>query len=64
MQLTIVTAVHVSTYIASHVHIIRRLSIRPDHTIGSKVSLHARRLPCKDNGAILGRGCEVGPGYG
>ena len=26
--------------------------------------LHARRLPCENNSAILRRCCEVGPGHG
>lgn len=53
-----------STYIASHIHIIRRLRIRPDHAIRGEMRLHARRLPCEDDSAILRWASEIRPSYG
>ena len=52
------------THVASYVHVVYRLSICPDHSVRSKMRLHAWWLPCEDDGAILWRGCEKGPGHG
>lgn len=50
-------------YIAADIHIECSLGIGPDHAIGCKVRLHARRLEREDDGAIRRRGREVGPRY-
>jgi hypothetical protein len=51
-------------YVAARVHVVGSLCVGPDHAIRGHVSAQARGLPCEDEGAILGRRCEVGPGDG
>jgi hypothetical protein len=51
-------------YVAARVHVVSRLCVGPDHTIRGHVGSEAWWLPCEDEGAILGRCGEVGPGDG
>ena len=51
-------------YVAARVHVVGRLCVGPDHAVRGHVGAQARGLPCEDEGAILGRGGEVGPGDG
>lgn len=62
MALEVGVSVQVAnTYISAHIHVVCALSISPHHAIRGEHIAHARGLPCEDDSAILGRGCEVGP---